>query len=119
MRWRKRWERSWADVKWCSDRCRQSGVTERDAVFEQAILTLLSRRARDATICPSEAARHVLGDDAAAWRPAMEDVRRAARRLVVEGKLEIVAGGRIVDPDRARGAIRLRLARRTPRSGTA
>jgi hypothetical protein len=24
--WRKKWERDWANVRYCSDRCRQSGV---------------------------------------------------------------------------------------------
>jgi hypothetical protein len=41
----------------------------------------------------------------------MEDTRRAARRLVDAGKLEIVQGGRVVEPSTARGAIRLRLKR--------
>jgi hypothetical protein len=41
----------------------------------------------------------------------MEDTRRAARRLVAAGKLEILQGGRVVDPSTAKGAIRLRLRR--------
>ena len=45
------------------------------------------------------------------WRPLMEPARRAARRLVAAGTLEITQGGRAVDPSTARGPIRLRRAR--------
>jgi hypothetical protein len=41
----------------------------------------------------------------------MEPARRAARRLVAAGTLEITQGGRVVDPSTARGPIRLRRAR--------
>ena len=41
----------------------------------------------------------------------MERTRRAARRLVAEGRLEITQRGQVVDPTQARGAIRLRLRR--------
>lgn len=39
----------------------------------------------------------------------MERARRAARRLVAEGRLEILQGSRVVDPSTAKGPIRLRL----------
>lgn len=45
------------------------------------------------------------------WRDLMEPARRAARRLVVEGRLEITQGGEVVDPDATQGPIRLRLPR--------
>lgn len=41
----------------------------------------------------------------------MEPVRRAARRLVAAGAVEICQGGRVVDPSHARGPIRIRLVR--------
>ena len=44
-----------------------------------------------------------------AWREQLERTRRAARRLVANGRIEIVQGGRPVDPSTARGPIRLRL----------
>ena len=75
--------------------------------LERAILDLLSTRPAGATICPSEAARRVAGED---WRASMESVRRAARRLVARGHLEITQGGRVVDPTTAVGPIRLRRA---------
>jgi hypothetical protein len=69
---------------------------------------LLADRPRDATICPSEAARRV---DPEGWRTLMEPARRAARRMVAAGTLEIVQDGRVVDPSYAKGPIRLRRSR--------
>jgi hypothetical protein len=71
------------------------------------IRELLARRAPGRTICPSEAARALGGDDG--FRPLMEPVRATARAMVDRGELEITQSGRVVDPDRARGPIRLRL----------
>jgi len=38
----------------------------------------------------------------------MERARQAARRLVARGLVEITQRGRVVDPDHARGPIRIR-----------
>jgi hypothetical protein len=76
-----------------------------DAEIERTILALLARRAAGRTICPSDAARALDAD----FRPLMEPVRRVARAMVARGALEITQRGEVVDPERARGAIRLRL----------
>jgi hypothetical protein len=73
--------------------------------LEQRILSMLAARASTATICPSDVARAAAPDE---WRPLMEAVRRAARRLVAAGEIEITQGGRVVDPLTARGPVRLR-----------
>ncbi len=83
-------------------------MTPVDRELERAIRELLAARARSATICPSEAARRVGGED---WRPLMEPARRAARRLVAAGEIEITQNGRVVDPSTAKGPIRLRRSR--------
>jgi hypothetical protein len=75
--------------------------------LEAAILDLLARRAPSATICPSEAARAVGGDD---WRPLMDQARAAARRLSERGSVVVVQDGRPVDPATARGPVRIRRA---------
>jgi hypothetical protein len=106
MQWRKSWEKNWDDVRYCSDACRKAKVNDTDRKLEAAIQTLLDQRARDATICPSEAARVVGGDG---WRDLMEPARRAARRLVAQGLVEITQKGRVVDPSTAKGPIRIRL----------
>lgn len=75
---------------------------------EDTILDLLRERDREASICPSEAARAVGGPR---WRERMDDVRDAARRLAARGAIEVTQRGRVVDVASARGPIRLRLPR--------
>ena len=106
--WRRSLAAEWDRVRWCSDACRRRGIRPVDRRLEAAIDELLDVRAGGGTICPSEAARRV---DPEGWRDLMEPARRAARRLVAAGRLEIVQGGRVVDPSTARGAIRLRRPR--------
>ncbi len=110
IEWRKKWARSWDDVRYCSDACRSRKVRPVDRELEQAIAALLCDRAIGATICPSEAARHTGGDD---WRELMEPARAAARRLVERGEVEITQGGRVVDPSTAKGPIRIRSTQRS------
>lgn len=112
--WRKKWERDWESVRYCSDACRKRGqsrtATEVDGALEVAILALLAERGAGKTICPSEAARRVAGGESRdAWEPLMEPARAAARRLHAAGRISITQGGHPVDPSRARGPIRLRL----------
>jgi hypothetical protein len=109
MTWRKAWARSWKTVRYCSDACRARRIGPLDRALEAAIERLLSTRARDATICPSEAARVV---DPRGWRDGMNRARDAARRLTARGIVEIVQRGSVVDPSTARGPIRVRLCRR-------
>ena len=71
-----------------------------DAEIEAKILELL--KAREGTICPSDAARALAGD----WRPLMDPVRRVADGM---DEIEITQKGRVVELDAARGPIRLRL----------
>jgi len=77
-----------------------------DAALEAKILELLGQRAQGATICPSDAARAVDPND---WRDLMEPARRAARRLVAAGTVDITQGGKVIDASTARGPIRIRL----------
>ncbi len=105
--WRKKWERDWAEVRYCSDACRRRKVAPTDTALEASLLALLDQRARGATVCPSEAARAVGGED---WKPLMEPARAAARRLVARGEVEITQGGRVVDGSTAKGPIRVRKA---------
>ena len=74
---------------------------------ERAILDLLAGRDPGKTICPSDAARALGGDDG--FRPLMPLVREAAGALVAMGRIEVTQRGRPVDLATARGAIRLRL----------
>ncbi|TVQ80144.1 MAG: DUF2256 and DUF3253 domain-containing protein [Phycisphaeraceae bacterium] len=108
--WRKKWERDWESVRYCSEKCRRTRMDETDLALEEAIVSLLRGRAGGGTICPSEAARAVAGDDdAEAWRAMMERTRMAARRLVASKKVVMMQQGRVVDPSSARGPVRIRL----------
>lgn len=117
--WRRKWADNWDEVRYCSKACRSARVSELDLSLEAEILVLLDGRKRGATICPSEVARSVHGSrwtpkasgsgaGPDEWRELMEPTRRAARRLVARGELEITQRGRVVDPSTARGPIRLR-----------
>jgi hypothetical protein len=106
--WRKKWERDWENIRYCSERCRRHKTGAQEDSLERRILDMLATRARDATMCPSEVARATGDTD---WRELMEPVREAARRLVARGALEILQGGRVVDPSTAKGPLRLRLRR--------
>jgi hypothetical protein len=113
MEWRKSWAKNWEAVKFCSDACRKGKVSGRDRELEAAILRLLEERGAGKTggstktICPSEAARAVGGEERAAWEALMEPARAAARRLVAQGKIAISQGGVVVDGSTAKGPIRL------------
>lgn len=108
IEWRKKWARTWLEVKYCSEGCRSRKRQSTDDTLERRIVDALSARARGASICPSEIAMAVAPDD---WRTLMEPVREAARRLVARGELDITQAGQVVDGSRARGPIRLRLRR--------
>ncbi len=75
---------------------------------QREIVRLLSRRAPGQTICPSEAARSLGGED---FRAEMPTVREAARALAAAGLIEITQRGTVVQPQNIHGPIRLRLVR--------
>ncbi len=84
-----------------------SSPAELDQRLENTILDLLARRRPEATICPSEVARALGGED---WRGLMEPTRQVARRLVSANRVEITQGGDVVDLDTVVGPIRIRRA---------
>lgn len=117
MEWRRKWARNWEQVKYCSDACRRRRDSGPAEDLERAVLALLEGRARDATICPSEAARKVAGETGGdggsadrrdeAWRDLMEPAREAARRLAAREVVVFRQGGRVVDPSTAKGPVRI------------
>lgn len=107
--WRKKWERDWASVRYCSKSCRKLRLDATDDRIESTLLTMLDRRAPGASVCPSEIARQI---DAEQWRELLERVRMASRRLAAIGRVEFMQRGRVIDPSTARGPIRLRLRSR-------
>ncbi|KUI13110.1 S-adenosylmethionine tRNA ribosyltransferase [Mycobacterium sp. GA-1285] len=74
--------------------------------LRETILELTRERGPAKTICPSDAARAVGGDD---WRELMDDARETARDLARNGEVEITQKGQVLDPNAAwRGPIRIR-----------
>ena len=79
------------------------------AAVEDTMLELLRGRGSERTIGPTDVARALGGDHPDGWGPLMPDVRRAAVRLMKQGRLVILRKGRPVDPDDFRGVYRLAL----------
>jgi hypothetical protein len=74
--------------------------------LRETILDMARERGPAKSICPSDAARAVGGDN---WRDLMDDARDAARDLAKAGEVVITQGGEAVDPDATwRGPIRIR-----------
>lgn len=75
--------------------------------LQSVIRGLLAGRA--GSICPSEAARAVGGEQ---WRELMEPARQAARALARAGEVQITQRGEVLDPDAEwRGPVRIRATR--------
>lgn len=77
------------------------------AELEAAILDLLARQEPGRTLSPMDVARALGGDHPDGWGPLMQPLRRAAVKLMKEGRLVITRKGRPVDPDDFRGVYRL------------
>ena len=74
--------------------------------LRSAILDMARERGPAKTICPSDAARAVGGEQ---WRDLMDDARDIARELARAGDVEISQKGEVLDPDATwRGPIRIR-----------
>jgi hypothetical protein len=97
IEWRKKWERDWDRVLYCSTACRRRGITEADREAEEAI---------------RYAVRHSGGAtslSAISWDAQHPEIlRRAARRLVAAGEIEMIQGGRVVEPSTAVGEVSIR-----------
>ena len=69
------------------------------------IVEKLAARDAPSSICPSEVARELGGDD---WRDLMQPVRDAAQELVRAGTVIITQGSETVDLETVKGPIRIR-----------
>lgn len=75
-----------------------------------AIRGLADHRGPKSSICPSDAARAIGGDN---WRSLMDDTRDLARELARSGHVQIAQRGNALDPDGAwSGPIRIKTAHR-------
>ena len=82
-------------------------MTDWSSRLRDAILELARKRAPTGSLCPSDAARVVGGDD---WRKLMAETRSVAVELAKSGQVEITQRGERLDPEvPLRGPIRIRL----------
>lgn len=103
--WRKKWERNWDEVRYCSSACRARGISGTDVAIEDEIRRLVDARGAVTDVAVAEALtlRGLAAD--------REPVRRAARRLQAAGEVELVQSGRVVDPSTAVGPVTIRRRR--------
>ncbi len=102
IEYRKKWEKNWPEIKYCSDECRRN---KNKFDYRSAILKLLEERAKLKTICPSE----LLAPEQKLDKVMLEHIRRSARLLAADNKVEIIQNGKVVDSTSFKGAILIRL----------
>lgn len=76
--------------------------------IEDCIVELLRRRSPEASICPSDVARSLSGEDAS-WRRFMEPVRNVAAQLAQRKIVRVTQGSQEVDLSLpVKGPVRIR-----------
>ncbi|PRP85505.1 hypothetical protein PROFUN_06874, partial [Planoprotostelium fungivorum] len=121
--WRKKWERNWDSIKYCSDTCRTHKPSQVDLKIESNILSMLRQRQQLksqgrfdellAMMPPKTKRGEVFITAEDVEEPSDPDhrerARRAARRLANGGKIVIMQDGRPVsDPSFVKGIMQLR-----------
>lgn len=76
-----------------------------EARYREVIVEKLAARDASSSICPSEVARELGGDD---WRDLMQPVRDAAQELVRARTVIVTQGSETVDLETVKGPIRIR-----------
>ncbi|MEE2681438.1 MAG: DUF2256 domain-containing protein [Planctomycetota bacterium] len=99
--WRKKWERDWEQVRYCSNACRRRKIHDDDHALEKRILRTLEDSKNGDLPLESLLAK---GD-------ASEPLRQAARRLAIAGRIQMIQSGREIDPRDLHGSVVVRLAR--------
>jgi Protein of unknown function (DUF3253) len=85
-------------------------MSDSPPALETVITGLCASAPSGRTICPTDAAKafaETRGEDELGWRSHLQDVRRAAVRLALAGRLVIYRKGKPVDPETFRGVYRL------------
>ena len=67
---------------------------------------MAANRGADKTICPSEVARAMFGEN---WRSEMQMVRDAAFSLATQNQVIVTQKGEKVDPENFKGPIRIQI----------
>lgn len=75
----------------------------------KTIVSMVTERGADKTVCPSEIARFIAGSDEKDWRRLMTPIRKAAVKLADAGRIELRRKGETVDPHDFKGIYRIGL----------
>ncbi|HTI01383.1 MAG TPA: DUF3253 domain-containing protein [Acidisoma sp.] len=78
---------------------------EAGATYEAAILHLAAQHGPGKSFTPTDVAQQLAEN----WRPLLNHIRAAARRLAEKGQIEILRHGKPIEPSAIKGVIRLRL----------
>jgi Protein of unknown function (DUF3253) len=81
-------------------------MTPDRSAIRQRILEKVRQRGLEKTICPSEVARELGGEN---WRDLMDEVRLVGAELLQRGAIEVTQKGEVVDLATAKGPIRFRI----------
>jgi hypothetical protein len=76
------------------------------AMLRQHLLEKVRQRGAEKSICPSEVARDLGGEE---WRSLMQTVRSVGAELVESGEILAIQRGQPVHPLSAKGPIRFKL----------
>jgi hypothetical protein len=74
--------------------------------IEKIILAMATERGTEKTVCPSEVARAMFGEN---WRSEMQTVRDAAFNLAAQNKVSVTQKGKKVDREHLKGPIRIQI----------
>ena len=106
--WRKKWERDWGNIRYCSNACRRRRSPRRDAQLEKSITGYLTQYPGKA-ISSAELLKLLHATDTQTHTTKAEDVRRAMRRLAHQGRIEVIQQGKRIKPQNIRGEVQVRL----------
>ena len=79
--WRKKWSANWAEVKYCSKRCKRERLDQKDVEIEALILKYLNDNRGVGVVTASDVAEQLWD---APSRQNCERVLRGARRLAIK-----------------------------------
>ena len=95
--WRKKWERDWEHVRYCSNACKRGRPGDEEHRLEGRILAAAS----------GAPARGRPLEELARTPAEREPLRQAARRLALAGRISLLQSGRTIDPRDLHGPVRI------------
>ena len=82
-------------------------LTPENTRIRDQIIELIANCDAGKSVCPSEVARAINGNDEKAWRLLMKPIRQQAVILADQGEISIIRKGKLADPHDFKGVYRL------------